>query len=177
MVPSDDWNDGRIYFNFGYGSLVPVEENKKDQTKEKVRDHYFEFTIGKKTLIEFKNVVKTSKKMDVAPFIKNDRTMLPLRYVAESIGAEVLWNNKTRTASFIKDGVRADIQIDGKTIVLSTGEKIESYAKPQNIDGRIFIPLTNISQVFNLTNGTVKDGVDNDIEWDGTNRKVLVYVK
>lgn len=89
----------------------------------------------------------------------------------------MLWNNKTRTASFIKDGVRADIQIDGKTIVLSTGEKIELYAKPQNIDGRIFIPLTNISQVFNLANGTVKDGVDNDIEWDGKNRKVLVYVK
>lgn len=124
MVPSDDWNDGRSYFNFGYGSLVPVEENKKDQTKEKVRNHYFEFTIGKKTLIEFTNGVRISKKMDVAPFIKNDRTMLPLRYVAESIGAEVLWNNKTRTASFIKDGVRADIQIDGKTFVLSTGKKL-----------------------------------------------------
>jgi len=55
LVPSDDWNDGRSYFNFGYGSLVPVEENKKDQTKEKVRNHYFEFTIDKKTLIEFTN--------------------------------------------------------------------------------------------------------------------------
>ncbi len=34
---------------------------------------------------------------DVRPIIVNDRTMLPLRFVAESLGCEVEWDGKTRT--------------------------------------------------------------------------------
>ncbi len=34
---------------------------------------------------------------DVRPIIVNDRTMLPLRFVAESLGCEVKWDNDTRT--------------------------------------------------------------------------------
>jgi N-acetylmuramoyl-L-alanine amidase len=35
--------------------------------------------------------------MDVAPVIKNDRTMVPLRFIAESMGVSVLWNENTRS--------------------------------------------------------------------------------
>ncbi len=34
---------------------------------------------------------------DVRPIIRNDRTMLPLRFVAESLGCKVDWDNDTRT--------------------------------------------------------------------------------
>ena len=34
-------------------------------------------------------------KMDVFPVIENDRTLLPVRYVAEALGAEVGWDEKT----------------------------------------------------------------------------------
>lgn len=37
--------------------------------------------------------------MDTCPVIRNDRTMLPVRYVAESLGAEVNWNQDTMTVS------------------------------------------------------------------------------
>jgi hypothetical protein len=34
---------------------------------------------------------------DVAPEIINSRTMLPLRFVAENLGADVVWDNATKT--------------------------------------------------------------------------------
>ena len=30
--------------------------------------------------------------LDVPPYIKNDRTMVPLRYIMETFGADVSWN-------------------------------------------------------------------------------------
>ena len=38
---------------------------------------------------------------DVRPIIINDRTMLPLRFVAESLGCKVEWNASTRTITII----------------------------------------------------------------------------
>ncbi len=37
--------------------------------------------------------------LDTPPIIINDRTMLPLRAIGELLGAEVGWNNETKTAS------------------------------------------------------------------------------
>lgn len=36
--------------------------------------------------------------MDVAPEITNDRTMLPARWVAEALDAEVEWDEETQEA-------------------------------------------------------------------------------
>jgi len=40
--------------------------------------------------------------LDVAPQVVNDRTMLPLRFVGESLGYTVKWDNETNTASLSK---------------------------------------------------------------------------
>ena len=112
--------------------------------------------------------------MDVAAIISNGRTMLPVRFVGEVIGADVQWDAATRTASFSKDGLTATIQIDGQQIVLSDGRTVDMDSAPLNVDGRILLPLTNISQVFSLTQGNTKDGIDQDIEWDGDSRTVTI---
>jgi len=41
---------------------------------------------------------------DVKPIIVNDRTMLPLRFVAESLGCDVDWDNDTRTITITYGG-------------------------------------------------------------------------
>ena len=100
--------------------------------------------------------------------------MLPVRFVGEVIGADVQWDAATRTASFSKDGLTATVQIDGQQIVLSNGKTVDMDSAPLNVDGRILLPLTNISQVFSLTQGNTKDGIDQDIEWDGDSRTVTI---
>lgn len=44
-----------------------------------------------------------SETLDVAPTVINDRTMLPLRFVAEGFNLGVAWDGKSRTVSVIKD--------------------------------------------------------------------------
>ena len=36
------------------------------------------------------------QKLDVAPFVQNNRTYTPVRFIAESLGAEVYWNQATQ---------------------------------------------------------------------------------
>ena len=146
---------------------VPVQQNYEQRLE-------YIFTIGSTVYQRIMGANVENISMDVAPYIKNNRTMLPLRYVAEAIGAEVRWDNATRTAYFTKDGITAKIQIDGNKIEMSDGRIITMDSKPDNIKGRIFVSLTNVSKVFNLTNGNIADGINQQIEWNNNNRTVSI---
>ena len=124
-----------------------------------------------------KDGVSQKKRMDLVPVIKNDRLMLPLRSLAEMIGARVEWDSQTRIATFTNNALVAKIQIDGNEIVLSNGKVIKMDSKPLNINGRILVSLSNVGNVFGLTNGNTKDGIDQDIEWDDANKTVTINLK
>ena len=138
---------------------------------------WYIFTIDSYKYQEVRNKVATDYTMDVTPVIRNNRTMLPLRYVAEALGADVEWDNSTRTARFTKGGLTASIQIDGNEIVLSNGQTVKMDSKPLNINSRILVPVVNVANVFGLTNGNTLDGIDQDIEWDAQERTATIYVK
>lgn len=151
---------------------IKFEEEKKATEKISYVFHIneFEYEI-------IRDEISTKVKMDISPVIYEGRTMLPLRRVAEVLGAEVVWDKFTRTASFTRDGLTASIQIDNNKIILSSGEVIEMEAKPLNIKDRIFVSLVNVAKVFGLSNGNTEDGKDNDIEWDNEARTVTISVK
>lgn len=158
--------------------LKKSDEKQIDVKDSKVQKNnntkYFKFLIGMN--LYYKNIDGKDElfEMDVAPFIENDRTMMPLRYVAEALSCDVKWDNKTRTASFTKDGVTASIQIDGDEIVLSSGEKVKMDSNPIIKNDRLCVSLTNVAKVFNLTNGNTKDKIDQDIEWDQESKTVTI---
>lgn len=176
------------YTNSNIASYVPKyasnDFKKSDEKQIDVKDSkvqknnntnkYFKFLIGMN--LYYKNIDGKDElfEMDVAPFIEKDRTMMPLRYVAEALSCDVRWDNKTRTASFTKDGVTASIQIDGDEIVLSSGEKVKMDSKPIIKNDRLCVSLTNVAKVFNLTNGNTKDKTDQDIEWDQESKTVTI---
>lgn len=151
---------------------IDVKDSKVQ--KDNNTNKYFKFLIGMN--LYYKNIDGKDElfEMDAAPFIENDRTMMPLRYVAEALSCDVKWDNKTRTASFTKDGVTASIQIDGDEIVLSSGEKVKMDSKPIIKNDRLCVSLTNVAKVFNLTNGNTKDKIDQDIEWDQESKTVTI---
>lgn len=136
---------------------------------------YYIFTIGDMTYIKVTEKGREPRKMDVKPYLKNERTMLPLRYVGEALNADVTWDNNSRTAYFTRDGITARIQIDGNKIELSNGKVFTMDAKPDNINSRIFVPITNVSQVFTLTNGNTIDGIKQNIEWSQQDYTTTVY--
>ena len=48
--------------------------------------------------------------------------------------------------------------------------------KALNIDGRIYLPLTNIAEVFGMSCGNLNDGEKQDIEWDDENKIITIEV-
>lgn len=98
-----------------------------------------------------------AKKMDAKPFIKNDRTLVPLRFIVEAIGGEVNWDNDNRLVTVNSKGKNIELPIDSKTI------KIDG--KDVNIDqaaiikgDRTFVPIRfiaeNLDMVVNYINDT-----------------------
>lgn len=63
-----------------------------------------------KLTIDSKEAICNNRKemLDVAPIIINGRTMLPIRFVAESFNLGVAWNAKTQTVSIIRDSFTSE---------------------------------------------------------------------
>lgn len=118
----------------------------------------------------------------IKPFISNNRTMLPIRYVSRSLGIDVKWDNKTRVATFTNDGKNNILKSGIITISADTLEMKDQHGNIINVDskpilkgGRFYISITNLTKAFGGTNGTVEDGIKNTIEWDQKGQKALVY--
>ena len=138
---------------------------------------WYVFHINEYEYEVVRNGVVTKRLMDVTPVLRNNRTMLPLRYVAEAIGADVKWDAKTRTATFTKDGLTASVQVDGNEIVLSNGKTIKMDSKPLMLNNRVLVSVVNVANVFGLTNGNTLDGSDQDIEWQQEDKSATIYIR
>ena len=177
----DSWNEFPRYYVRNHETptyKVEVKTNSQvSHTKTQVNPKKFVIDIKSGTYTLTEDGKTLEKSMDVKPIIENNRTMLPLRALAEIIGAKVIWNDATRTASFTRDGLTALIQIDGSKIVLSNGKTIDLEAKPLNVNGRIYLPLVYVGQVFGLTSGNADDGKEDDIEWKEETKTVIINIK
>ena len=175
----DSWNDFPRYYVRNHRTPTYKVETKITYKENKPQVNSKKFVIDTKTgtYTVTEDGKTLEKNMEVKPVIKGGRTNLPLRALAEILDAKVIWNEGTRTASFTREGLTALIQIDGKKIVLSNGETIELESKALNINGRIYLPLVNVGQVFGLTSGNSLDGEDQDIEWDDKDKTVTINIK
>lgn len=89
------------------------------------------------------------KEIDAPQFIKDGRTFVPIRFIAEAFGAEVQWDVSKKT-------VRIYISSKNIKIILLINNKI-SYVNEQKIildvpplikDGRTFVPISFIAESF-----------------------------
>ena len=63
------------------------------------------------------------KESDVAPVIRNNRTMLPARFVAENLGAEVEWTAEERKVTVKNEETTIEIVIDSE-VAWVNGEEV-----------------------------------------------------
>ena len=177
----DSWNGFPRYYVRNHETptyKVEVKTNSQvSLTKTQITPRKFVIDINSGTYTLTEDGKTLEKSMDVKPIIENNRTMLSLRALAEILDAKVIWNDATRTASFTRDGLTALIQIDGSKIVLSNGKTIDLEAKPLNVNGRIYLPLVYVGQVFGLTSGNADDDKENDIEWKEESKTVTINIK
>jgi len=96
------------------------------------------FVNGKKTLIDPAN-------KQVVPYIKNERTLVPLRFVSESIGAEVLWEDGWDYCLIKKDGKEIKITFGSAEFEVN-GEKFTYEAPIETVHDRTMVPVRFISE-------------------------------
>ena len=99
---------------------------------------------------------------DAKPYIANDRTMIPMRKLFELLGAEIEWNDQTKTVTSTLDGNKVTLTIGQNTMYVNDREVVIDAPAQVNYD-RTYVPLRAISEALNAT-----------IEWDGTNKVVYI---
>ena len=79
-----------------------------------------------------------NKILDAAPLISQNRTMVPLRFIAETFGADVSWAQDTKTVTIV---------IDGKVLTMRINQDLEGFgAAPIISNGRTMVPISYISK-------------------------------
>lgn len=92
---------------------------------------------------------------DAAPVIRNDRTLVPIRIVTETLGGKVDWNGATKEVT---------LHIDGKEIKMTVGKTLEKYGvAPVIIDGRTFVPVRFVADELGAT-----------VAWDDATKTVTI---
>jgi hypothetical protein len=83
--------------------------------------------------------------LDAPPFITNGRTMVPLRFISESLGAQVEWNALSRTVT-VQGGGNTIVLTVGVSTAMVNGQARSLEAPPQIVGGRTFVPLRFINE-------------------------------
>lgn len=116
-------------------------------------------------------VMKDGEKLefDVNPFIDVDTTMVPMRGIFEAIGADVTWDNDTRTVIvfyYVDEQQKSLILQVGCDYAFLNGAKI-SFEKPAVIVGdRTFVPLR-----------AVTESLGHEVLWDQDTYTVTIATK
>ncbi len=83
----------------------------------------------------------------VVPIVENGRTLVPIRFIAESLGAEVSWDDATQTATLVKDAITVKISI-GSTQMTVNDKTVVLDVPAQLKNERTLLPLRAVSDAF-----------------------------
>ena len=151
-----------IYPSWYYANETP--EPKKEPVKI---DRKIVLTIGTNVVDRGLNGISTDIIMDVAPYIKEGRTMLPVRYVAEGLGFDVEWIESTRTVVLLDGTTKVEIPVDTDKIIVN-GTVYTGDVKPEIKKGRTMLSIANIARALGLQDGK-------DIIWNDKSKTVTIY--
>ncbi len=116
--------------------------------------------IGKPTAY----VNGVEKSLDQPPVIMNNRTMVPIRFVTEAMGAKVDWNGKERKVTITLGSNVAILKI-GDVKAQANGYDVYLDAAPTIIvkTSRTVVPVRFVAETLGM-----------DVKWNGTERSVTI---
>lgn len=139
-------------------SIVPIKVKHK-QVILTVGSNKYQYTSDEADQSE------NTKEMDVAPCIRNSRMFVPVRFVAEALGASVEWIPEENTA--ILRSEEAIIELNTLTNRMKVNNKsICMDTKPFIVNDRLMIPVRYISENLNC-----------DVVWDPEKSRAIITAK
>ncbi len=92
---------------------------------------------------------------DVPPMVIDGRTMVPVRFITETLGGEAFWEPSTKTVK---------LTLDEKVLTMVLGETTEGMdVAPTVVNGRTLVPLRYISESFDAV-----------VEWDQATQSISI---
>ena len=85
--------------------------------------------------------------MDAAPFIANERALVPMRYLADALGAQTTWDAATQTVTITKGGTTVELTI-GSTAITTNGQTSQMDTAPIIVNGRTYLPARYVAEAF-----------------------------
>ena len=132
----DGWySDKELTSVFDFETKITKSITLYAKWKE-VPDTKIILTIGQKDALVNGETITN----DVAPKIVNERTMLPIRFIAEKLGASVDWVQESQTVIVELDDIKISLVI-GENFAMVNNEKIELDSASFVEDGRTFLPI------------------------------------
>ncbi|MDR1558148.1 MAG: copper amine oxidase N-terminal domain-containing protein [Clostridiales bacterium] len=129
---------------------TPVRPGPLTQVVLKVSMNKLQYTVN-----------GASAMFDVAPYLdtKANRSMIPMRFIAEAFGASVYWDDATKTQT---------ISLNGKTFKITNNVPLpDGMGTPVLKQDRFFVPLRYVSQELGAS-----------VDWDNaTSTNTIVYYK
>ncbi len=107
--------------------------------------------IGSKTIQAYGKTITN----DAYPLIVNNRTMVPIRVVTETLGGTAVWNEAARTVTLV---------INGKTITMTIDVTLEKYGvAPIIINNRTYVPIRFVAEELGA-----------DVQWNETTQQITI---
>jgi hypothetical protein len=192
-VDARDLTTGEVLFNLrvtgeGTDRITPevtvstpllTDDNSMDldllaplfHTDPLVKEGFISMRIGEKSY----TVNGVEKQLDVPPYIKDGRTMVPLRFVAEGLGDEVEFVSATNEVRIIHDELLAISMYIGKKVYTVGGihEPLGIHESlwegqldvpPYIKDGRTVVPLRFIAEALGA-----------EVAFEATTNEVYIY--
>ncbi|RVU53916.1 copper amine oxidase N-terminal domain-containing protein [Anaerosphaera multitolerans] len=99
---------------------------------------------------------------DVPGYIKNNRTLVPIRFISESLGYEVDWDEDDREITIEKGDIEIELKVGSTKVEVNDEERTIEVA-PEISQNRTFVPIRFIAENFGV-----------NVDWDKDNYIVLL---
>jgi hypothetical protein len=146
--------------------------------KDAVREGYSKADIDKITkaekdiknadpdvkILDFDSVLSNAAdfKFDTPPVIKNGRTLIPVRAIAEGFGADISYVDATKTVTITKGDTVITIVI-GSGVAKVNGVEVALDQKAAVTNNRMYVPLRFILETLKL-----------DVQWDADTNTIEI---
>ena len=100
---------------------------------------------------------------DITPIVKNNITLIPLRFVSESLGAEVEWNAEERSVSVTKGDTLIKMKIGSNEFTVN-GEAVTQDSAPIIENDTTYLPARFIAETLGF-----------DVKYDENTKLILIY--
>jgi hypothetical protein len=119
------------------------------------------FTVSSTTY----TVDSQTLEMDSTPYITDDRTYVPVRYLAYSLGVteeNIIWDNETRKVSITKDDTTIVLTI-GSPAMYVNKEPVRMDVAPEITNDRTFLPARWVAEALGA-----------EVEWDDATKQAII---